>query len=129
MEIKFNQNELEILIDLVNEELEETQNLYDERREEDIYKRLINLKDIKKELTEENKLSKEIKLGMAIGKLYYSYEFKSVYEFLIHKNDNFYYANTLRDLYEKFDYNTVNQMIIQLGKEKFTDEDNNNEQC
>lgn len=118
MNKQFTNKELEILVDLVDEELGETQNLYDETKEDNIKKRLNTLRDIKKELTD-TPITKEMNLGLRIGMLSNEYKFKPIYEFLIHKTDNCYYFDELRDLYDKFDYSSVNALIIQLGNEMY----------
>lgn len=118
------QKEKEILEDLVDEEIEETKNLMDKEFEEteavntEIETKLEALIDIKGALTA-NPIPYEVQLGIELGVLLNQYSFKEIYEFLTYKKDSCYYCDKLRNLYDKFDYKTVNEIIIQLGNQKF----------
>ena len=122
------QKEKEILIDLVDEEIEETQNLLDKEFEETkvvnetIESKLETLKDIKEALSI-RPYSKEAELGIAIGRLSNSYSFNEIYKFITHKQDSCYACETLRNLYERFGYKEVNELIIQVGNEKEENKD------
>jgi len=123
MEKKFTKKELEILIDLVDEELGEAKKLFDETKEENIKKRLLLLDDVKQELISTPE-TKEIQLGVEIGKLSTNYSFKYIYDFLTHKANNCLYFDVLRNLYDKFDYSMVNGLIIQLGNKMYEVKEN-----
>ena len=118
------QKEKEILEDLVDEEIQETQNLLDKEFEEtkavntEIETKLETLRDIKGVLTVKP-IPYEVQLGIEVGDLLNQYYFKEIYEFLTYKSDSSYHYDKLRNLYDKFDYKTVNAIIIQLGNQKF----------
>ena len=120
MKKNFKTNELEILVELVDEELGETQSLYDENKDINISKRLNILKNIKSELVKNDEIPTEVKLGVEIGKLVNNgFQFEDTYKFITRQTTSIVYADELFNLYDKFGFKEVNNIIISLGNEKF----------
>lgn len=120
MKKNFKTNELEILVELVDEELGETQSLYDENKDINISKRLNILKNIKSELVKNDEIPNEVKLGVEIGKLVNNgFQFEDTYKFITRQTTSIVYADELFNLYDKFGFKEVNNIIISLGNEKF----------
>ena len=123
MEKNFNGKELEILIDLVDEEIEETKKLQNDvemtTEEQVINDEKLKTLNLIKDNLEIKPYSKEIELGIEIGKITSGYDFEEIYKFVTHKSNRCYSYTTLRDLYDKFDYNKVNEIITYIGDIKY----------
>ena len=103
----------ETLKELLDEEIEETNNLGDDKLEY-----INHLKFIRNKL-EDNTLNEQVRLGLEVGQLKNTYQFKSIYEFILGKTKECYYFVELKPLYDEFGYQAVNDVILAVGKEKF----------
>lgn len=104
-------NEEETLKELLDEEIEETNNLGDDKLEY-----INHLKFIRNKL-KDNTLNEQVRLGLKVGQLKNTYQFKSIYEFILGKEKECYYFVELKPLYDEFGYQAVNDVILAVGKE------------
>ena len=110
MEKNFNEKELEILVDLVDEEIEETKTLEDEEK-------LKTLNHIKDELEKKEVLNADIRFGMELSKLQRQYYFKDLVKFVKGETNNCYNFDTLNKLFAEFGYEKTINAILTLGDE------------
>lgn len=106
-------NEEETLKELLDEEIEETNNLGDDKLEY-----INHLKYIRNKL-EENTLNEQVRLGLEVGHLKDTYKFKDIYNFIAGKTKDCFYFVDIKPLYDEFGYQAVNDVILAVGKEMF----------
>ena len=113
MEKFFTEKELEILVDLVDEEIEETEKLNDECK-------LGDLRIIKStlEAEKETKLEfkEDIRFGLKLADLKRTHYFKDLVAFLKGETKNCYNFDTLYPLFDEFGYKKTVIAILILGE-------------
>lgn len=113
MEKLFTKKEIEILVDLVDEEIEETEKLNDEVKLVDLHIIKNTLESKKEDIS---KLNEDVRFGLKLADLQRTYYFKDIIAFLKGEKNSCYNFDTLYPLFDEFGYKKTVNAILYLGE-------------